>query len=129
MNTTRSYSDNRNRVSDPVTNNVYLYANANPVRWIDPFGLDASCDIDGALTAEEQRKQAENDKIAALLIGDDVAYAVAVERINYFIQAYLAAMRQGEGNGDLPPPRRVTPTPPKFDPAAQPPPTIKLENL
>jgi hypothetical protein len=108
---------------------VYVYSNANSVRWIDPFGLDASCDIDGALTAEEQRKQAERDKIEALLSGDDVAYAAAVQRIDYFVNAYLAAMRQGDGNGNLPPPPRITPTSRKFDPVLPKPPTIDPKKL
>jgi hypothetical protein len=116
---------------------VYLYANANPIRWFDLLGLD-ECKVnkEAALLAEELRKLAENDKFAAKYYGDQSAVDNAEQRIKEHIEEYDKAMCCGGGDdgdssndvagntGD--PPVKT----PRFEPRPPPdvpPPGIKIE--
>jgi RHS repeat-associated protein len=116
--------------------NTYGYAKANPIRWIDPLGLD-ECEVyeKAANEAEEKRKQAEDDEIMANVYGDEGAREDAEKRINEQVEKYDKAMWRywqccargrgnDEGEDDSKPDRpRVPPTPPVDVPM----PNIKIE--
>lgn len=96
--------------------NLYLYVHAKPTRWIDPFGLDACTrDFEAALKAEERRKEAEADKLAALATDDKEAYENADKRVNAFIKQHDKAMccpADPSTPGSKDAPARLPPRPP-----------------
>lgn len=103
--------------------NVYLYVSANPLRWIDPFGL---CDvnIEGANAAEEKRSE-----LAATLPGlraeqkwDEVADREAL--IEHYKSKWYSCMCQ-DGKDPWTPPEppdpQTSPNPPDSATPSRPP--------
>lgn len=89
---------------------------ANPLRWIDPLGLDASCvvDNDEALDANRLRDEATDDLLRSRDIGDPIGEQNASDRINFYENEYRFELCQGEPNTALARPK----IPPHSAPAA-----------
>jgi RHS repeat-associated protein len=107
--------------------NVYLYALANPIRWIDRFGLE-ECDPVAADAAERKRSEAAEREIEARSKGDWTGVEDAQEDQRRYIREYLRAMRQaGEDSTPKAPLPEPTPPEPKVpdQPAEIPMPTLK----